>query len=441
MKNVILSFLPQITTRHITMITLCMISLAAFAGKGPKGKLISYSHTQVNPEMPLTSEFSLNWQDGKGILTIYELFLTNENKFTAEVSEDVFRQVTDIIKQKELYAIGKKKRRKAEPVPVSDPGQEVFSIKFEDKSIDCDAKSLRDEQREALCEIETIIRYSVKSVKPPKGELVECSWSCQPMLPGREGEYGFLSVREDGTPVLSLGKDTTTPDGKIEKKYNVTDADVKELRKLILETEAYKMDGYQGSDRSGESPEFRLFLKYDDGAVYQARWSHQYPPDEVKNALGVIAGFLTTLTKKYQPIQSFPEGRMTYCSCTYTNNGLPVGEIQHCYYELVADEGTKPKVIYCEDRGSDKKKKEYPATEQDISELTNLLKEINAFELDGYHVEERMTGGRSYRIYMEFSGGEKLNATWFTHSPRALAEEAYGTILRSLKAVTERAKP
>ena len=87
-----------------------MISLAAFAGKGPKGKLISYSHTQVNPEMPLTSEFSLNWQDGKGILTIYELFLTNENKFTAEVSEDVFRQVTDIIKQKELYAIGKEKK-------------------------------------------------------------------------------------------------------------------------------------------------------------------------------------------------------------------------------------------------------------------------------------------------------------------------------------------
>ena len=134
-----------------------MISLAAFAGKGPKGKLISYSHTQVNPEMPLTSEFSLNWQDGKGILTIYELFLTNENKFTAEVSEEVFRQVTDIIKQKELYAIGKKKRRKAEPVPVSDPGEEVFSIKFEDKSIDCDAKSLKDEQRDALSEIETII--------------------------------------------------------------------------------------------------------------------------------------------------------------------------------------------------------------------------------------------------------------------------------------------
>ena len=77
----------------------------------------------------------------------------------------------------------------------------------------------------------------------------------------------------------------------------------------------------------------------------------------------------------------------------------------------------------------------------EYKELTNLLKEINAFELDGYHVEERMTGGRSYRIYMEFSGGEKLNATWFTHSPRALAEEAYSIILRKLKAVTERPRP
>jgi hypothetical protein len=39
---------------------------------------------------------------------------------------------------------------------------------------------------------------------------------------------------------------------------------------------------------------------------------------------------------------------------------------------------------------------------------------------------------------MEFSTGEKLNAKWYAEKPLALATETYGTILRYLKAVTER---
>ena len=134
----------------------------------------------------------------------------------------------------------------------------------------------------------------------------------------------------------------------------------------------------------------------------------------------------------------FPEGRMTYCSCAYTNYGLPEGEIRHSYYELIADEGAEPKVIYCEDRGGEPKKTEFRATEQDVKELSSILRDKSVFKLNGYNVDERMTGGTSYRIHMEFSSGEKLNATWFTHNPKALASEAYAIILQSLRAVTER---
>jgi len=116
---------------------------------------------------------------------------------------------------------------------------------------------------------------------------------------------------------------------------------------------------------------------------------------------------------------------------------LPVGEIQHSYYELIADEGTAPKVIYCENRG-ESQKTEFSATEKDVTELSNILRDMNIFKIDGYSVSEQMTGGTSYRIHMEFSSGEKLTASWFTHKPSALASGAYSTILKHLKRITER---
>ena len=136
--------------------------------------------------------------------------------------------------------------------------------------------------------------------------------------------------------------------------------------------------------------------------------------------------------------EDFPEGRLIYCSCAYTNYGLPAGNIRHSYYALIADEGVEPKVVYCEERDGDPEKCEYRATEEDISELTRVLRERDVFELNGYNVDEPMTGGTSYRIYMEFSTGEKLNATWFAEKPLPLATETYGTILRRLEAMTKR---
>ena len=99
-----------------------------------------------------------------------------------------------------------------------------------------------------------------------------------------------------------------------------------------------------------------------------------------------------------------------------------------------------PKVVFCEDRG-DSEKTEYEATEQDAETLSQLLRDMNVFRLNGYHADERMTGGTSYRIHMEFASGEKLNADWFTHNPLPLAAKAYSTILRHLMAATKRREP
>ncbi len=415
------------------MMALSMITLGLYAQKAPKGRLISYSHTIENLEIPHQSTFCLDWNEGKGKLNIYERILLNDDGDAAEVSEDVFRMATDIIKEKKLYAVKKRKKTKQE---TSDPEQENFSIVFEDKTISCDAKDLSDEQYKAFHELEVFVKDAVMRIMPPTGNLVTCSWARTPTLPGTKEEYEYLQVQKGQAPVLVIGENSSTPGGHKEKKYIVSEDDVKELQELIIGEEVYKIDGYCGRSYSDNVPENRMSLTYDNGEVYQARWTHLYPQEEVKNAVGTVLGFFTSLTKKYQVVPNFPEGKMTYCSCAYTNYGLPVGEIRHSYYELIADEGTEPKVVFCEDRGVDVKKTEYHATEQDVSELNRILREKDVFVLNGYNVDEQMTGGTSYRVYMEFSSGEKLNATWYAEKPLALATEVYGTILRSLKAVT-----
>ena len=57
------------------MMALSMITLGLFAQKAPKGRLISYSHTIENPEIPHKSTINMEWNDGKGKLNIYERIL------------------------------------------------------------------------------------------------------------------------------------------------------------------------------------------------------------------------------------------------------------------------------------------------------------------------------------------------------------------------------
>ena len=153
--------------------------------------------------------------------------------------------------------------------------------------------------------------------------------------------------------------------------------------------------------------------------------------------LGMIACFAQKKPQNKQPQQP---RKLLYCSCAYTNYGLPVGEIYYSYYELVADRGQKPQVVYCENRHMGPEKKSYPVTEKDVTELYNILQELKVDSLDGYMVSEDMTGGTSYRIHVEYADGRKVSASWFTHSPKNEAVVAYETILRFLSSKEKEAK-
>ena len=57
-----------------------------------------------------------------------------------------------------------------------------------------------------------------------------------------------------------------------DSKYIISTEDVQNLQELILKEKLYKVARYNG-DLSGGAPVRRVFLKYDDGKVYSARFS------------------------------------------------------------------------------------------------------------------------------------------------------------------------
>ena len=220
---------------------------------------------------------------------------------------------------------------------------------------------------------------------------------------------------------------------------------MKRLQNLIIQKKAYLFDGYAGKDESGRHPVSRLFLKYDNGAIYSARWSHDFPPDKVSKSVGIIVGFLDSLAKKATPAPPDPyylTSELIYCGVEFTNHGLPVGEIQSSYFDLVTDKnGGEPKEVYFENRGGDRiRKTEYPATKQDVKDLYDLLIDMDVFKLDGYNVDDGIDGGTTYRISLGFSSGDKFKATWHAENPDPKVEAAFKKIWMFLYNVAERKK-
>lgn len=311
-----------------TILALCLLSMAVFAQKAPKGKLLYYSHISVNPEIPVDDDFDLCWTDGKGILTIKQ---TDAGIYTDEVGEDVFRQVADIIKAKKLYAKGKKKKMHV-LVPIDDPGVENYTLRYEDKYISYDVGDLNKEQWKAFADLEKFIMDAVNFVQPPKGKLVECSLSSESSLPGRGGEFKCLSVRENEGPVLIFGRSTSPIMSEEDSKYIISTEDVQNLQELILKEKLYKVARYNG-DLSGGAPVRRVFLKYDDGNVYSARF--QYPSIDVARAESAISDFFNSLSKKYQPVS---KDRLLYYSHTILNPEIPLED--DFSLSRTADKGT-----------------------------------------------------------------------------------------------------
>jgi len=130
--------------------------------------------------------------------------------------------------------------------------------------------------------------------------------------------------------------------------------------------------------------------------------------------------------------QARPEGRLTYCSCA-RNGAAGLGRD---YCELIADEGTTPKIVVVRNedcRFMESTRGEFEVDETVVEELQKLLEDNKVYKLNGYRLEEPITGGHSYRIYQEYSGGDKVNAFWYGSHVKDAAIKAYYLIFNFFK--------
>lgn len=123
-----------------------------------------------------------------------------------------------------------------------------------------------------------------------------------------------------------------------------------------------------------------------------------------------------------------PKGDLTYCS--YSKAGS--AGLGKDYCELIADVDSVPKVVVAMRLGNrfeePEIRAEYPVDKSVVDSLAALLKERKVYKLDGYSLDEAITGGYAYRIYMEYSSGEKVNARWYGNNVKDEAVSAYRLI-------------
>lgn len=123
-----------------------------------------------------------------------------------------------------------------------------------------------------------------------------------------------------------------------------------------------------------------------------------------------------------------PKGKLTYCS--YSSTGA--AGLGKDYCELIADPGKAPKVVVALNLGNrfndPEIRAEYPIGQETVDSLAKLLAEAKVYKLNGYNVDEAITGGHSHRIYQEYDSGEKINARWYGNHVKQEAWAAYRMI-------------
>ena len=128
-----------------------------------------------------------------------------------------------------------------------------------------------------------------------------------------------------------------------------------------------------------------------------------------------------------------PKGNLIYCS--YSQVGTEGLGKEYC--ELIADPGTEPRVHVVLNQGNrfhyPEVDQEFSATPEDVQNLQNWLKENKVYKLDGYNLQEAITGGKAYRIYMEYDSGDKVEARWYGIKVKDKALEAYHYIYTFFK--------
>lgn len=123
-----------------------------------------------------------------------------------------------------------------------------------------------------------------------------------------------------------------------------------------------------------------------------------------------------------------PQGELIYCRyCCSGAAGLGTD-----YCTLVAEPDSVPKVVVVlndDNRFDDPViKRSYPVDKSVVDSLQQLLANTEVYKLDGYRLEEPITGGHSYSFNVKYSSGEKVDVYWYGHGVKEKVLTAYYTI-------------
>lgn len=123
-----------------------------------------------------------------------------------------------------------------------------------------------------------------------------------------------------------------------------------------------------------------------------------------------------------------PKGNLIYCS--YAKSGSAGLGKEYC--ELIADKDSIPKVFVAlrigNRFGDPEIRREYPVDAAVVGELQSILAQMEVYKLNGYNLDEAITGGYAYRLYMEYDSGETVNIRWYGHGVKDKVQEAYHRI-------------
>ena len=123
-----------------------------------------------------------------------------------------------------------------------------------------------------------------------------------------------------------------------------------------------------------------------------------------------------------------PQGELTYCRyCCSGAAGLGTD-----YCTLVAEPGGEPSitVVLNDDNrfGDPVIERSYPVEKSVVDSLSRLLDAMKVYKLDGYRLEEYITGGHSYSFNLEYSSSDKVNVYWYGNGVKDKVLLAYHSI-------------
>ncbi len=130
------------------------------------------------------------------------------------------------------------------------------------------------------------------STPAPKGNLVYCSYSNKATA---GGGYNYSElINEKGETKVVIARNLECRFAEPEKReYVATPEDVEALRKIILDSKMYKLDGYSAHEDMTGGTTYRVHVEFDSGQFITFSWYSHNVKAEAVDAYDAVEAFFS----------------------------------------------------------------------------------------------------------------------------------------------------